>query len=83
MPGQFGGGYDKQPGTQDGIALAGPLSGAGMGFAGPNQADQRGYTFGGQATIGGGGGGSRNYESSGNARSGKGGEGIVLIHYLP
>ena len=42
VPGQFGGGYDKQPGTQDGIALAGPLSGAGMGFAGPNQADQRG-----------------------------------------
>ena len=83
VPGQFGGGYDKQAGTQDGMITAGPLSGGGMGLAGPNMSPYRGFTFGGQASIGGGGGGSRNYESSGNAKSGKGGEGIVLIHYLP
>lgn len=60
---------------------AGPL--AGGGYSRTDRTTQYGYTKGGDATIGGGGGGNDNSMGTGYAVSGRGGEGIVVIQYIP
>lgn len=60
---------------------AGPL--AGGGYSSSFRSTQYGYTKGGDATIGGGGGGCDNRMGDAYAFSGRGGEGIVVIQYIP
>ena len=60
---------------------AGPL--AGGGYSRTDRTTQYGYTLGGDATIGGGGGGCDNSAANWSAFSGRGGEGCVVIQYIP
>jgi hypothetical protein len=60
---------------------AGPL--AGGGYSRTDRTTQYGYTKGGDATIGGGGGSNDNSMGGSYAFSGRGGEGIVVIQYIP
>ena len=60
---------------------AGPLAGGGVSRM--DKATQYGRTLGGSATIGGGGGSCDNSGGASYGVSGRGGEGIVIIQYLP
>ncbi len=61
----------------------GPLAGGGSASQSSSGTGLITSTTGGHGGIGGGGGGSRNPDSNTNARSGRGGEGIVVIQYIP